>query len=146
MSVNRNVTVPVGGLATTTSMCSLLPLRGNYSSVAVPGPSVQRSVFGRRVLLSEGHAARLKGKNLRSTPRTPQNTVAQTPHLGVATLTGVAPEGIWQGGYVLKALEHLRAYRTVAPGAAGHSLGAALKLIDSATRTDYGVGIGRCIS
>jgi hypothetical protein len=25
MSVNRKVTVPVGGLATTTSMCSLLP-------------------------------------------------------------------------------------------------------------------------
>src|SRR5215204_7073708 len=100
MSVNRNVTVPVGGLATTTSMCSLLPLRGNYSSVAVPGPSVQRSVFGRRVLLSEGHAARLKRKNLRSTPRTPQNTVGQMPHLWVATLTGVAPDGVWQGDYL----------------------------------------------
>ena len=43
MSVNRNVTVPVGGLATTTSMCSLLPLKRHYSSGAVPGPSVQRS-------------------------------------------------------------------------------------------------------
>ena len=31
MSVNRKVTVPVGGLATTL-MSSLLPLRGHYSS------------------------------------------------------------------------------------------------------------------
>src|SRR5215211_6381022 len=45
MSVNRKVTVPVGGLATTTSMCSLLPLRGHYSSGAVLGPSVQSSVW-----------------------------------------------------------------------------------------------------
>jgi hypothetical protein len=43
--VNRNVTVPVGGLATTTSMSSLLPLRGHYSSGALPGLSVQRSVL-----------------------------------------------------------------------------------------------------
>src|SRR5215210_4391780 len=39
MSVNRNVTVPVGGLATTL-MSSLLPLRGHYSSAAFSGPSV----------------------------------------------------------------------------------------------------------
>jgi hypothetical protein len=39
MSVNRNVTVPVGGLATTL-MSSLLPLIGHYSSGAFPGPSV----------------------------------------------------------------------------------------------------------
>ena len=65
------------------------------------------------------------------------------PHLGVATLTGVAPDSVWQGDYLLKGLEHLRAYRTVAPAAADHTVGAALKLIDSATRTDYGVGIGR---
>src|SRR5215204_2820198 len=43
MSVNRKVTVPEGGLATTTSMCSSLPLRGHYSSAAFPGPSVQRT-------------------------------------------------------------------------------------------------------
>jgi hypothetical protein len=63
----------------------------------------------------------------------------------VATLTGVAPDSIWQGDYLLKGLEHLRAYGTVASGAAGHTVDAALKLIDSATRTDYGVGIGRYI-
>jgi hypothetical protein len=67
------------------------------------------------------------------------------PHLGVATLTGVAPDSVWQGDYLLKGLEHLRAYGTVAPAAADHTCGAALKLIDSATRTDYGVGIGRYI-
>ena len=67
------------------------------------------------------------------------------PHLGVATLTGVAPDSIWQGRYLLKGLEYLRAYGTVAPGAAGRTFGAALKLIDSATRADYGVDIGRCI-
>jgi hypothetical protein len=67
------------------------------------------------------------------------------PHLGVATLTGVAPDSVWQGDYLLKGLEHLRAYGTVAPGAAGHTLGAALKLVDSAARTDYGVGIGRFV-
>ena len=100
-------------------------------------------MFGRRVLLTEGHAARLKGHNLRSAPRTPQNTVGQTPHLGVATLTGVAPDSVWQGDYLLKGLEHLRAYGTVAPGAADHTVGTTLKLIDSATRTDYGVGSGR---
>src|SRR5215212_3913989 len=33
----------------------------------------------------------------------------------------------------------------MAPGAVGHTFGAALKLIDPATRTDYGVGIGRYI-
>jgi hypothetical protein len=67
------------------------------------------------------------------------------PHLGVATLTGVAPDSVWQGDYLLKGLEHLRAYATVAPDAADHTFGAALKLIDSATRTDHGVGIGRNI-
>jgi hypothetical protein len=67
------------------------------------------------------------------------------PHLGVATLTGVAPDSVWQGDYLLKGLEHLRAYGTVAPAAAGLTVGTALKLIDSATRTDYGVGIGQCI-
>ena len=86
-----------------------------------------------------------KGKNFRSTPRTPQNTVGQTPHLGVATLTGVAPDSVWQGDYLLKGLEHLWAYGTVAPAAASLTVGAALKLFDSATRTDYGVGTGRCI-
>src|SRR5829696_8939225 len=39
MSVNRKVTVPVGGLATTL-MSSLLPSRGNYISAAFSGPSV----------------------------------------------------------------------------------------------------------
>jgi hypothetical protein len=63
------------------------------------------------------------------------------PHLGVATLTGVAPHGIGQGGYLLEGFEHLRAYETVAPGAAGRTFVTALKLIYSATRTDYGVGI-----
>jgi hypothetical protein len=67
------------------------------------------------------------------------------PHLGVATLTGVAPNGIGQGGYLLEGFEHLLAYGTVAPGAADRTSVPALKLIDSATRTDYGVGIGRCI-
>jgi len=57
----------------------------------------------------------------------------------------MAPDGVWQGGYLLKGLEHLRADGTVAPAASGRTLGAALKLIDSATRTDYGVGIGRYI-
>jgi hypothetical protein len=45
MSVNRKVRVPVGGLATTTSMCSLLPLGGHYSSAALAESSVQRSVW-----------------------------------------------------------------------------------------------------
>ena len=63
----------------------------------------------------------------------------------MATLTGVAPDGLRQGGYLLKGLEDLRAYGTVAPGAASRTFDPALKLIDSATRTDYGVGIGRCI-
>jgi hypothetical protein len=67
------------------------------------------------------------------------------PHFGVATLTGVAPNGIGQGGYLLKGFEHLLANGTVAPSAAGHTFGTALKLIDSATRADYGVDIGRCI-
>jgi hypothetical protein len=67
------------------------------------------------------------------------------PHLGVATLTGVAPDSVWQGDYLRKGLEHLRAYGTAAPAAADHTFGAALKLIDSAIRTDYGVGIGRYI-
>jgi hypothetical protein len=67
------------------------------------------------------------------------------PHLGVATLTGVAPDSIGQGDYLLKGLEHLRAYGTVAPGAASLTVGAALELIDSAKRTDYGVDIGRYI-
>ena len=67
------------------------------------------------------------------------------PHLGVATLTGVAPDSVWQGEYLLKGLEHLRAYGTVAPAAADHTGGAALKLIDTATRTDYRVGSGRYI-
>ena len=93
------------------------------------------------VLLLEGHAARLKGQDLRSTPRTPQNTVGQTPHLGVATLTGVPPDSVWQGDYLRKGLEHWRAYGTGAPAAADHTVGGALKLIYSATRTDYGVGI-----
>jgi hypothetical protein len=57
----------------------------------------------------------------------------------------VAPDSVWQADYLLKGLEHLRAYGTVAPAAADHTFGAALKLIDSATRTDYGVGIGRYI-
>ena len=63
----------------------------------------------------------------------------------MATLTGVAPDSVWQGDYLLKGLEHLRAYETVTPAAAGLTFGAALELIDSATRTDYGVGIGRYI-
>jgi hypothetical protein len=64
------------------------------------------------------------------------------PHLGVATVTGVAPDGIGQGGYLLQGFEHMLAYGTVAPGAADRTFVAALKFIDSATRTDYGVGIG----
>jgi hypothetical protein len=67
------------------------------------------------------------------------------PHLGVATLTGVARNGIGQGGYLLEGFEHLLAYETIAPGAAGRTFVAALKLIESATRTDYAVGIGRCM-
>jgi hypothetical protein len=67
------------------------------------------------------------------------------PHFGVATLTGVTPNGIGQGGYLLEGFEHLLAYGTVAPGAADSNFGTTHKLIDSATRTDYGVGIGRCI-
>ena len=63
----------------------------------------------------------------------------------MTTLTGVAPDSVRQGGYLLKGLEHLRAYGPVAPGAAGRTFGAALKHIDSATRTDYRVGIGRCM-
>jgi hypothetical protein len=48
----------------------------------------------------------------------------------------VASYSVRQGGYLLKGLEHLRAYWTAAPGAAGRTVGAALKLIDPATRTD----------
>jgi hypothetical protein len=91
------------------------------------------------------HRRRRKGKHFRSATRTPQDTVGQTPHLGVAALTGVGPDSVWQGDYLLKGLEHLRAYGTVAPGAAGCTFDAALKLVDSAVRTDHGVGIGRYI-
>ncbi len=45
MSVNRNVTVPVGGLVATTLMSSLFPLRGHYGSGAFPGPSVHPSAW-----------------------------------------------------------------------------------------------------
>jgi hypothetical protein len=45
MSVKRKVRVPVGGLATATSMSSLLPSRGHYSSGALPGPSVRPSAW-----------------------------------------------------------------------------------------------------
>src|SRR5829696_3417289 len=38
MSVNRNVRVPVGGLAITSLMSSLLPLKGHYSSGGYLGP------------------------------------------------------------------------------------------------------------
>src|SRR5215204_1885187 len=45
--VNRNVTVPVGGLGTTV-MSSLIPSRGqHYSSEGVPGPLVHPSVWRR---------------------------------------------------------------------------------------------------
>jgi hypothetical protein len=64
----------------------------------------------------------------------------------VATLTGVPPDSVWQGDYLRKSLEHWRAYGKDAPAAAGLTIGAALKLIDSATRTDYGVGIERYMS
>jgi hypothetical protein len=63
----------------------------------------------------------------------------------VATLTGVPPDSVWQGDYLRKSLEHWRAYGKDAPAAAGLTIGAALKLIDSATRTDYGVCSGRYI-
>src|SRR5215213_7339783 len=46
MSVNRKVTVPVGGLGTTL-MSSLLPLRGHYSSGAFLGSSVHPSGWRR---------------------------------------------------------------------------------------------------
>jgi hypothetical protein len=68
------------------------------------------------------------------------------PHLGVATLTGVTPDSVWQGDYLLEGFKHLRAYGKDAPAAAGLTVGAALKLIYSATRTDYGVGIERYMS
>jgi hypothetical protein len=61
----------------------------------------------------------------------------------VATLTGVAPHGVRQGDYLLKGFEHLCACGTVAPGAVGRAFGAAIELVDSATRADHGVGIGR---
>src|SRR5215208_5980340 len=54
MSVNRNVTVPVGGLATTV-VSSLLPLRGHYSTGALPGPSVHPSVCTRLLSLCRTH-------------------------------------------------------------------------------------------
>jgi hypothetical protein len=57
----------------------------------------------------------------------------------------VAPDSVWQGDYLLKGFEHLHAYGSVAPVAANHTVGAALKLTDFAIRTDYGVGIGRYI-
>src|SRR5918995_5211187 len=47
MSVNRKVTVPVGGLATTTSMSSLLPLREHYSSGTFLGSFVRPSAWRR---------------------------------------------------------------------------------------------------
>jgi hypothetical protein len=58
----------------------------------------------------------------------------------------VAPHSVWQGDYLRKGLEHLRAYGTVAPAAAGLTVEAVLKLIDPAIRTDNGVGIGRYMS
>ena len=64
----------------------------------------------------------------------------------MATLTGVPPDSVWQGDYLLEGFEHLRAYGTDAPSAAGLTVGAALKLVYSATGTDYGVGIGRYMS
>src|SRR5215208_3506072 len=46
MSVNRNVRVPVGGLATTPSS-SLLPLKGHYSSATFLGSFVRPSAWRR---------------------------------------------------------------------------------------------------
>jgi hypothetical protein len=60
----------------------------------------------------------------------------------MATIAGVAPDGIRQGCYLLEGFEHLLAYVTVAPGAAGNTGGAALELVDPATGTDYGLGVG----
>src|SRR5919112_5386157 len=53
MSVNRNVTVPVGGLPTTTSMCSSLPLKGHYSSGGYLGPLFARVPGGVLAVLFE---------------------------------------------------------------------------------------------
>lgn len=64
------------------------------------------------------------------------------PHLGVTTFAGVGPDSIRQGDYLLQGFEHLRAYETVAPGAAGRTSGVALERIDLTTRTDYEVGSG----
>src|SRR5215212_5761439 len=53
MSVNRKVTVPVGGLATTPSS-SLLPLEGHYSSGVFPELSVRLSVCRRFAAFAVG--------------------------------------------------------------------------------------------
>jgi hypothetical protein len=109
-------------------------------------PSVQPHRYASLVNLdSERISEAEKGRTSDPQPGHHRTPSARRPHLRVATLTGVAPDSVWQGDYLLKGLEHLNAYGTVAPAAADHTVGAALKLIDSATRTDYGVGIGRCI-
>jgi hypothetical protein len=55
----------------------------------------------------------------------------------------MAPDGTWQRNYLLKGFKHLAAYRTVAPGAMGHTLRAAVKLVDPTARAEDGVGSGR---
>jgi hypothetical protein len=52
MSVNKKVTVPVGGLATTL-MSSLLPSRGHYSSATFLGSFVRPSAWRRFAAFAE---------------------------------------------------------------------------------------------
>jgi hypothetical protein len=59
MSVNRKVRVPVGGLSTT-SMSSLLPLGGHYSSGAFPGSSVNPTfTSGSWPTVAESHTSQV---------------------------------------------------------------------------------------
>ena len=63
MSVNRKVTVPVGGLATTTSMSSLLPSRGHYSSGGFLGSSVNpTSTSGSWPTVAESRTSQVRSR------------------------------------------------------------------------------------
>src|SRR5918994_3108938 len=74
MSVNRKVRVPVGGLAITILMSSLLPLRGHYSSGASLGSlfaQVPGGVFAAfcRTRLPAAYQPELEGDRRSSNPR-----------------------------------------------------------------------------
>src|SRR5215218_2915610 len=93
MSVNRKVTVPVGGPGTTV-MSSLIPSRGqHYSSEGVPGPLVHHvsggvSAVFCRTRLSAAYQPVLKGDRRGSNPR-PPTFLPYRPTLPIGVSIGV---------------------------------------------------------